>query len=63
MGYVRNMLQLQYDYYLYIQAYLNSKDFGNFALTLPSQPIYPNHTVKRLKPLFSEVIDVLFHYS
>ena len=63
MGYVRNMLQLQYDDYLYIQAYLNSKGFGSFALTLLSKPIYANHTVKRLKPLNSEVIDVLFHYS
>ena len=63
MGYVRNMLQLQYDDYLYIQAYLNSKGFGSFALTLLSQRIYPNHTVKRLEPLNSEVIDVLFHYS
>lgn len=42
MGYVRNMLQLQYDDYLYIQAYLNSKGFGSFGLTLLSQPIYPN---------------------
>lgn len=63
MGYVRNMLQLQYDDYLYIQAYLNSKGFGSFGLTLLSQPIYPNNTVKCLKPLNSEVIDVLFHYS